>query len=340
MRPAIVTVVTTAAWESRLVETARSRGMVRLLGRCSTMRDVEMRLDSIDAVVVGVDTPWLTPTLCKTWRQSGVSVVGVVSSLHDPASRLLTGSDLVVNGDTPADRILAQIAALPRHCASVARARMVTVVGPRGSPGCTEVALALAATGMCDVSSTILVELDGEAPSLGVRLGVSPTRTPVIVDPMLGRGFQTSSTPTGLHLLTVPVLGGPLTESITARIIESARFRFDAVIVDAGPRNPGELSFGPGSVVLVVEPSPGGIIRAARMVEQWSGPPPFLVLNRSDGRTDDLNLVRRATGLEPDAVIPDLGFTPLGEASPLESHLASMAHRIIGGSHSAMLTDR
>ena len=59
------------------------------------------------------------------------------------------------------------------------------------------------------------------------------------------------------------------------------------------------------SVLLVVDASAVGIVRAAQVTSQWMGPQPLLVLNRVDAsnRTEVVDAARRWTGLEPAAVV-------------------------------------
>lgn len=64
--------------------------------------------------------------------------------------------------------------------------------------------------------------------------------------------------------------------------------------------------------MLVVGGTPTSIVRLARLVEEWTGPQPHLVVNRVSP-TRHLELiaaVRRWSGLEPTVVIPRAGASP------------------------------
>jgi hypothetical protein len=109
---------------------------------------------------------------------------------------------------------------------------------------------------------------------------------------------------------------GPFGPSITTRIIEMARSEFEAVIVDAGPVSPSKLGFDPGVPVLVVQPTDVGLVRTARLVADWDGPTPYVVVNQV-GPADEpaaLRRVRAATGLEPATMIGELDMEGAGRA--------------------------
>ena len=93
-----------------------------------------------------------------------------------------------------------------------------------------------------------------------------------------------------------------------ADLLETVAVARPAVIVDAGPMTNGESVLGPTTrAVLVVDASPIGIVRAARLAAAWTGPQPSLVLNRVPPRRPDdaISAARRWTGLEPTAVITE-----------------------------------
>jgi hypothetical protein len=332
MRPGLATVLTALPWERDLVTSARMGGMVRILGRCRSAFDVDQTLDRIDAVVVGAETGWLSPALLRRWRSQGITVVGMVAPGDRPAAELMNAGevDAVFTHHEPPIRVLAAVVshiATPRPKA--ATGALATVVGPRGAPGRSEVALALAwSTAMR--RRTLLVELDDEAPGLGLRLGLEP-------GPALDRS-DPSLTPAPryrrhdpIELLTLPLSGGPLSRALTSRVIEAAREEFGSLVIDAGPALPATLGHDPGTPVLVVEPTPTGLVRAARMVTAWQGPEPLVVANRV-GRDEEraVRSVRAATGLEPAAVVPELACPQAGQPPPglMVEALRSVSNRV------------
>lgn len=320
MRPGVVTVLTAAPWERELVATARMAGLARIVGRARSAFDVDRALERADAVVVGAETGWLSAALLRRWQSMGVAVVGVVTSGDRPGEDLLRAGDVsaVVHHDEPPMRLLTAIVSLaPPGRPEPPPAALATVVGPRGSPGRSEIALALA-WALASRRRTLLVETDSDAPGLGLRLGIGPGRGIEGADPALGRpGWYRRHDP--IELLTVPAPTGPLSSSLVARIVESARQEFGAVVVDAGPGAIASTDHDPGTPVLVVEPSPTGLYRAGRMVAEWCWPEPILVANRmptGEGADEAIRHLRAATGLEPRARIAELVTPRPGEAPP------------------------
>jgi hypothetical protein len=291
--PAIATVVTARPWEPGLVELARTTGLARVIRRCLDVEDVDAVVGAIDAVVVGADTPWLGATLVRRWQRAGVMVVGMADPGDGPGRRLLerSGCDAIHSEADPPTTLLALVGAWAGERAPAPTPPPITVIGPRGAPGRSEVALGLAWM-LAASGRTLLVELDGEAPSLGLRLGLPPATADCL-----------TSRPWGpLEAMTVPLQPGPFPAALATRLVEAARSEFSHVVLDPGPGGGG------GDPVVVCEPSPAGIIRVGRLFAGWEGPPPRLVVNRApldrEGRQRALAGVRAASGLEPDAVLP------------------------------------
>ncbi len=334
MRPAIATVLTALPWERELVTSARLGGMVRILSRCRSAFDVDQNLERIDAVVVGAETGWLSAALLRRWRANGTTVIGVVAPGDRPARRLMTMGevDAVFEHDEPPIRMLTAVVSLaPAPRPQAPSAALATVVGPRGSPGRSEVALALAWIGAAR-RRTLLAEVDADAPGMGIRLGLDPGPGLERSDPALGTPPRYRRRDP-IELLTLPLDAGPLSRSLTVRVIEMARQEFGAVIIDGGPVCPETLGHDPGVPVLVVDPTPAGLVRARRMVADWSGPTPVVVANRvPDDRCDSVRMVRAATGLEPAAVIPVVRVPRCGDPPPqaMIYELADLAREVFG----------
>jgi hypothetical protein len=318
MRPGLATVLTALPWERELVTSARMGGLVRVLGRCRSAFDVDQTLDRIDAVVVGAETGWLSSAVLRRWRSQGITVVGMMAPDDRPAAQLMNAGevDAVFTYGEPPMRVLSAIVsciATPRPPKPTAA--LATVVGPRGAPGRSEVALALAWS--CALRRrTLLVELDDDAPGLGLRLGIEPGPALDRSDPALAAAPRYRRHDP-IELLTLPLGAGPLSRALTSRVIEAAREEFGALVVDGGPVLPGALGHDPGTPVLVVDPTPTGLVRAARMVTAWHGPEPLVVVNRV-GRNEEVAIrsVRAAIGLEPAAVVPELACPQQGQPPP------------------------
>jgi hypothetical protein len=98
-RPAVATVLSPREWEPRLAEEIRDTGTVRLVARAADPDDVVDRIDEIEVVVVGAETPWLSSWLVGAWRRLGLIVVGVHEEPDQPARRLFVtgGADEIVS---------------------------------------------------------------------------------------------------------------------------------------------------------------------------------------------------------------------------------------------------
>jgi hypothetical protein len=301
VRPSIATVVG-PDWEPALVERARSSGTVRVVGRCcdeAGLLDIAARAD---VVFIGSETHWLART---DLRSVGARVIGVASD--SPGARLLyqAGANEVVTASVSADQMLA----VALNAVPSSRGRIVEVTGTRGAPGRSEVALALAFAG---TRSTALVELDHAGPSLGLRMGLSPSKR-----------IHSSA---GVSLVPAP-LG---TERPRLALIESAANRHSLTILDGGPGSQWHQVVAVDDVVVVGEATDVGVVRLARLCETWLGPQPSLIVNRyRPGQ--DLALVVRATGLEPAVVIPEVTTPTVG--APPDRDMRRLVRPLLDSAH-------
>jgi hypothetical protein len=311
MRPRLATVISPAPWERDLVAAARLGGMARVVGRGRTAADVETMLPGLDVLVVGGETPWLTPGMAADWSER-VAVIGMWAD--PPARDMLAACQAAFGHDAAPARILAAAVSLSAEQPAARQppaGQVVTVVGPRGCPGVSESALAIT-WAAASHGSAALVELDIEAPCVGLRLGLAPGAALDHTDPGLG-GSAYIRRVGPIHVLPAPI--GLASKALASRVVGEARRRFDTVVLDAGPIQPAAMGFDPGRVVLVVDGSPAGVVRAARMVRAWDGPAPAVVANRiPDGPAGEqaLRHIRAATGREPAVVVPVFGSRPDG----------------------------
>lgn len=316
-RPRVATVLSAREWESSFAGFARSTSLVRLVARAYEPEDLERRAGELDVVVAGVETAWVTPTAIQRWRRRGLGVLGVHPPDDRPGRRLLTtgGADEVLPDDTPPERLLHVVRSLRRTDSKPTEtAGLVAVTGSRGAPGVSEVALGLA-WGLAERNHrTLLIDLDRSGPSLSVRLGVTPTPDfAEAIDEVLYSGtFPSTVRKVGpLALLAGPPANrsGPLTSALINEVLHAAEGSFQRIVVDLGVGEPDDpLLYRATSRVLTCEATPKGLIRAAAMVEQWSAPPPALVLNRitRHDQNDVVRAARRWLGLEPSVVVPHL----------------------------------
>lgn len=310
----LATVLSAREWEARLVAAARATASVRLTLRAFRPDEISDRRDDLDVVVVGSETPWASGARLVSWRRSGLRVVGVHPAGDGPGQRQLLASDLdlVLPDDLPAEVMLREIRLLdPPAARESAEHPLVAVTGPRGAPGRTEVALALAWV-LADEGRTVLVDADLEAPAVAVRLGCPPR--PDLADAV--ESVHESGTVRDADLVDLgrlSVIPGsyrrgepPLRRDPVHDAIEALRASMP-VVADLGPWPAGVQTIKASTTaIVVVDASPLGVVRAASLVADWSGPPPTIVLNRvTASRSDDAaRALRRWTGLEASVVLP------------------------------------
>lgn len=303
MRPAIATVVG-GRWEQLLVDHARTSGVARLVGRCTDLAGLEAVADRTDLVYLGSDAPWLAEVDLRPLARL-TTIVGV--ALDTPGARLLhrAGVQEVVGPETALADLPGRIA-----CLLPDTGRLIEVTGPRGAPGRSEIALALAhlLAGM----GTALLELDMAAPSLGLRMALPPTRTRRLVSR------------DGIVFDPAPVAAsGGAAIADRMRAVEHTRAGHRHTIVDSGPDSVLHRLVDVDEVVLVGTACDTGVFRLARLCETWTGPTPSLIVNRyQEGQ--DLRRVVRATGLEPTAVVP-LVQVPAAGTAPAPEMMRSVA---------------
>lgn len=312
----VATVLSAREWESGLVAHARDTASLRVVLRAYQPADIEARSSEIDVVVAGGEVAWVTPRQIAGWRRLGFGVIGVHPAGDAPAAKLLErgGANEVVPDTIDAVALVQAIrfvapAAEPEIVAR--RGTVTSVAGARGAPGCTEVALAYAS----DLSAsgpTVVIDADLSAPAIAVRLGLPPS--PDLTDAADGVRAEGSISPECLHQVgSLSVITGShrpsegtLRDSMIAGVIEAAVGQFEHVVLDVGADSSGPLIIERSdTVLLVVDSSAVGIVRAAQVTSLWMGPQPLLILNRVDpgNRTQVVEAARRWTGLEPAAVV-------------------------------------
>lgn len=271
----IATVI--SSWEPRFVRAARSSGIVQIAARCVTARELAPHLPEIDAVMVGADIPWLDGAAVRFWHRAGIAVVGIGASRAEREILERLGCDAVFDPGVNPATILGASGPTARPGGEA-----VWVGGPRGAPGRTEIALGLAWAASAH-GRVLLVEADNGAPSLGLRLGLPPATdlSPVAAGP--------------IDVVVPPPAWGPLAGHVLDRVFLAAVCSYDLVVIDNGTDST------PERCVVVVQSTPVGLVRAARLLSDRSDRP-FLVANRVS-TAEQIRAVRAATGLEPDAVV-------------------------------------
>ncbi len=314
----VATVLSAQEWEPRLVSHARETAELRIVLRAFQPDEIGERSDDIDVVVAGAEVAWVTPVQIAAWQRMGLSVVGVHPRGDDPAAAMLRGAgvDELVPDDTDAESLITAIRFLtPRSGSDLDGDHGTTtaVIGSRGAPGTTEVALGLALNA-ADEGRAILIDLDLDAPSLAIRLGLAPR--PDITD--LADNVRATGTidNADLHRLrALDVVTGShrageiaIRPSMVEDVVEASATRYDRVILDLGTaRADDPVLKRADQAVLVVDGSAVGVVRAAQLITEWSGPPPQVVLNRAARHEQDqlAEAVMHWMGIEPIAFVEE-----------------------------------
>lgn len=314
----VATVLSARDWEPNLVAHAHETAAIRIVLRAFQPSDLESRASDIDVVVASGDVSWVTPRQVTTWKRLGLGVVGVFPAGDQPAADLLTlgGANEVVPDAIDAESLVQAIRFVAPRALTPASEEMgtVTVVaGARGAPGCTEIALAYSLS-RAAATATVLIDLDLAAPAIAVRLGLPPrpdladvadtVRIEGVLDHNDLHTFERLAVITGSHRRGQ----SGVTETMVQGLVDAARGEFDEAILDLGAVEPGNPFVAEADrAIIVVDASAVGIVRAAHLTAEWVGPTPYIVVNRVNARNsaDAVEAVKRWTGLEPVAVIPD-----------------------------------
>ena len=287
----VATVLSAREWEPGLVAHARDTAALRVVLRAYQPSDIEARASEIDVVVAGGEVAWVTPRQVATWRRLGFGVIGVHPMGDAPAAQMfeLGGASEVVPDSIEVSALVQAIRFVAPAADQVVtedRGTVTAITGSRGAPGCTEVALAYALVAARS-ESTVLIDADLSAPALAIRLGVPPR--PDLTDAADGVREDGRIASECLHQVgALAVVTGShrpgetrLRDTLVTGVVDAAKAQFERVILDIGAdydRN--SLIEEADSVLLVVDASAIGVVRAAQITSQWLGPQPTLVLNR------------------------------------------------------------
>jgi len=314
----VATVLSARDWEPGLVSYARETAELRIVLRAFQPHEIEEHAEDIDVVVAGGEVSWVTPVQIAAWQRAGLGVLGIHPQEDGPAAMMLStaGVDELLPDTADVRTIVTAIRFISPSSVSMDRSgtgSVISVIGSRGAPGTTEIAVALAweSGGR---SSTLLVDLDMTAPSIAIRLGLPPR--PDITDAADHVRMAGAIADQALHRVgPISVITGshrigeaPLRPAMIDDVIDAAVVAFDRVIVDLGTAEADDQVLKRSEVaVLVVDASAVGVVRAAQLVAAWSGPPPTVVLNRvaPHDQGNVVSATREWTGIEPSAVIQD-----------------------------------
>ncbi len=311
-RPRVATVLTAREWETNLATAARATSAIRLVARAYEPSDLS---GDLDVVVAGAETAWVTPSFIKSWQNRGVRVLGLHPPGDGPARRMLEAvpaDEIRPDSTSSIDLIhLTRVLGLDVRTAQP-EGGLVVVTGPHGAPGRTEVAVALAHE-FAKVGETLLLDLDTDAPSVSMRLGLTPSPSTLEAeDAVRSSGLLPDSVIQRVGSLGVVVgsLGRRITsQAMIAELARAATQSAEFVVADMHAwAGDDQLIAHAEHAVLVCDASPIGLIRGAEVAMHWSGPTPAVVLNRvSTNRQDLTAAARRAIGLDPAVMVADHG---------------------------------
>jgi MinD-like ATPase involved in chromosome partitioning or flagellar assembly len=181
------------------------------------------------------------------------------------------------------DRPAASVQAVEELIGGRLLGNVSVITAPSGGTGVTTVALHLAAH-LARRASTCLIDLDVRWGGVAERLGFAEERTKTWAD--------VGSTPDSLRLAAIPVPGGFRAllapkggECDVASVIRRAAEGFERVVIDApadSPLTEDALSVAPAGV-LVAPATPGGVRRAADLLDAHPGLRWAVLLNRLGG---------------------------------------------------------
>lgn len=300
-RPRVATVLSSSDWESNFSTLATTSSMIRLIARFEQDPVDDQRMD---VIIVGSDTPWLSAEVIRRWRARGTAVIGICRPEDKPGLELLRQADEVRSSTVDPESLLHLARLLGIREADQPAGpgrRSWYVTGPHGSPGRTEVAIALAAA-TANSTPTYLIDADLANAGVSIRLGVAPRPNICsLANLALASVTQTAGK---VHL----VAGALGCCSPTPTAIEAAcRAALDAtgtVIMDSQAWSSRSQVPCGATPLFVCQATPDGIIRAAQALKHWDTAPPLLVVNRVTD-TKLISAVRGATGLEPSLLIPE-----------------------------------
>ncbi len=338
-RPRMATVLSAREWEPRLVDAARRDPIVRIVRRAYEPQDLE-RAAPLDIVVVGSETSWITSNRIRLIRRSGTHVIGVYPTGDGPGHELLRrgGVDVALpDTTTPEDLLSAASVVAAQSLAPVGRGRLISVTGPRGAPGRTEIAVSVAYA-IAERISTAIVDLDTEAPGVTFRMGFEPGANLIDIadairttDRLVARDIRPNLTAIGGP---VPLRTDPSNRLGIAALLDAVLAAFPVTVADIGPWRPDHSILATSDAAVVVcDASPMSLIRAVQFVRDWEGPIPYVVINRvgSAQEEDILRSARRAMGLEPHTLIPELSIIDGREGPALRHLLESLAIDLLAG---------
>ena len=339
--------------ERRLVPGLIETGEIAVVGRCLAADQLleTLQSDAADVALVALDLHRLNDSTLSALAATGVPLVGLAARSDDVPSGPPWRA--VLPPDVAAEQALAALVAAasglvqeiarpqaledieaalgaPTGSDELASTGTLVIASGKGSPGCTTVAVNLAAA-LGAVESTVLVDLDLAGPSVAAFLGLDPTRNLYMLahaEPKSSREWTKAldqetqplarRSPHGLVLAGIPKpeMRAAISLRFLQRLVAELQERFRHVVLDVGSVaapsiDAGAQSWllgGTGQLLMVSTGNLTGVWRARTAlarVPELQGGTVGLVINQHDRRTQHTRAeIEWALGRTTSAIIP------------------------------------
>ena len=335
--------------ERRLLPGLLESGQLVVAERCLA---ADQLLDALrerrgDAAIIALDLHRLNIALLAAMHATGVPLIGLAAGggavatadvwaallpADADAAQLAAAIQAAVRGERlepalePAE---AELPVAPESPVDDIAPGVIAVVSGKGSPGCTTVAVNLAAA-LGAVAPTLLVDLDLTGPSVCAVLGLDPTRNLFMLahaEPRsarewtraleqesqpLGRGSSQGLVLTGIPK---PTMRAAISLPFLQRLLPELRQRYRYVVLDIGSLGAGAddaghawLAAAAGQLLFVTAPNVLGVWHAKSAlahVPELEHQAVALVINQHDRRTHHTRAdIEWALGRQAAAVVP------------------------------------
>ncbi|MBT8207473.1 MAG: hypothetical protein KJO18_04300 [Acidimicrobiia bacterium] len=209
----------------------------RLVARAYRQRDIDSILDTVDVIVAGAETPWLTAPRLRYWRSRGARVMGIHAVGDLPAVRLLEAgqADERLSETTPTDRLIDQIRLGRSRSIQRLSPKVVRITGHCWPSDRAEIAVAIA---RLLGGRTAIAECHDQPPQVAAMLGTSEVPNcyqAAMTARLLGRVPHGMLATSG-DLAACASAPHRLTAQLEEDLITALALEYDAVVVDGGVR--------------------------------------------------------------------------------------------------------
>ena len=231
------TILTAREWEPTLAAALTSSAAARLVARAYHRSDIDSILDTIDAIVAGAETPWLTAPRLRYWRSRGVYVMGIHALGDLPAVRLLEAGqvDERLAETTPTDQLIDHLRfGRPRSTRRISPT-VVRITGHCWPSDRAEIAMAVA---RLLGGPTVIAECHDHPPQVATLLGVGTepnSYQAAVTARLLGR-VPSGMLATRGNVSLCAAAPHRLTRQLEEDLITALALEYNTVVVDGGIR--------------------------------------------------------------------------------------------------------